>query len=99
MAGEMKKFVQTVLQETIKTNYPHMALPALVVATVTSVTELGIGGYEYSLRILDTAGEPDPNFPEIPGVWARLLLTAGQSVAVGLLYGALTPVILGEVET
>ena len=59
--------------------------------------ELICDWYEYSLRILSKDGEPDDAYPAIPGVLSTVQADVGSIVAVVLLYGELSPYILGEV--
>ncbi len=42
-------------------------------------------------------GNPDPRYPEIPGVKSKIQIKAGGVAVVALLYGELTPFIIGEV--
>lgn len=54
--------------------------------------------FEYSLRILSKDGEGDNQYPIIPGVRSACQAEIGDIVAVALLYGELSPYILGEVH-
>ena len=54
--------------------------------------------YEYTVRITDRAGNVDERFPVIPGIRSENQFQVGALVAVGLLFGDLTPVLIGEVE-
>ena len=54
--------------------------------------------FEYALRMLDQFGNEDSTYPEIPAVRSKLQLSAGAIVAVGLDYGIVEPVIIGEVS-
>lgn len=54
--------------------------------------------YEYTVRITDRAGNADEHFPVIPGIRSKNQFLAGTLVAVGLLFGDQTPVLIGEVE-
>lgn len=51
---------------------------------------------EYTLTVLDRFGNPDESFPPLPRVRSEKQFPAGSKVAVGLLYGELNPVIIGE---
>lgn len=53
---------------------------------------------EYTLQITDRWGNPDETFPVIPGIRSKGQFQDGSLVALGLMYGDLSPVILGEVE-
>lgn len=98
MAGDLAQFVTNALQKTIAKSYPHLKLPAIVAAAVTTAKPLSDGWTEYSIQILTESGSPNPSYPEIPGVRAKLTVETGRTVAVGLLYGMLTPVLLCEVQ-
>lgn len=52
---------------------------------------------EYELQVVDRFGNPDEDFPLIPGVQAKGQYTVGSIVAVAMAYGDI-PVILGEVQ-
>ena len=54
--------------------------------------------YEYKLTIVDRFGNPDTNYPALPGIKSKKQFKAGAVVAVALPYGDLTPAIIGEVE-
>ncbi len=54
--------------------------------------------YEYTLTVLDRFGNPDDDFPTIPGIKSKSQFKAGAVVAVALPYGDLTPSIIGEVS-
>ena len=54
--------------------------------------------YEYTLTVLDRFGNPDDDFPTIPGIKSKSQFKAGTVVAVALPYGDLTPSIIGEVS-
>lgn len=53
--------------------------------------------YEYTLRVVDRFGAVDPSFPPLPGVRSRLQLAPGAKVGIGLAFGELAPIIIGEV--
>ena len=54
--------------------------------------------YEYKLTVIDRFGNPDTNYPALPGIKSKKQFKAGAVVAVALPYGDLTPAIIGEVE-
>ena len=54
--------------------------------------------YEYKLTVIDHFGNPDANYPALPGIKSKKQFKAGAVVAVALPYGDLTPAIIGEVE-
>lgn len=54
--------------------------------------------YEYKLTVIDRFGNPDANYPALPGIKSKKQFKAGAVVAVALPYGDLTPAIIGEVE-
>ncbi len=54
--------------------------------------------YEYKLTILDRFGSPDEAFPPLPGIKSKKQFKTGAVVAVALLYGELTPAIIGEAK-
>ena len=54
--------------------------------------------YEYKLTVIDRFGNPDANYPALPGIKSKKQFKAGVVVAVALPYGDLTPAIIGEVE-
>ena len=64
-----------------------------------SFPQTGITGkwFEYNLKILTKDGDPDSRYPEIPGVKSKIQIKAGGIAAVALLYGELSPFIIGEV--
>lgn len=53
---------------------------------------------EYEGTALDRFGNPDANYPALPGIKSKKQFKAGAVVAVALPYGDLTPAIIGEVE-
>lgn len=93
----VKAATRNIVQELIATRYPHLQLPAVAYASVVSRRELALPWYEYTLQVLDRVGTPDDSYPPLPGVRAKTKLEIGTTVAVGLPYGELTAVILGEV--
>lgn len=98
MAGEMERFVRTTAKKLIDDTYPHVRLPAVVAALITTAQPLSDGWSEYSVQILEESGTPDSSYPEIPNVISRLSVEAGKTVAVALLYGMLSPVLIAEVQ-
>lgn len=53
--------------------------------------------YEYELKVVDRFGNPDGDFPPIPGVRSKEQCEVGNVVAVAMAYGDI-PVILREVQ-
>ncbi len=118
----LEEMMAGVMGKTISQEYPHLKLPAVVLATVSGakklsdtyeVKELEVTDedsgrtfkahykafyYEYRLNVLDRFGERDDTFPTLPGVRSRLQLEPGTVVAVALVYGNLSPAIIGEVS-
>lgn len=92
----LEEFVKTALRKQMKTEFPHLELPAAMYAKVTKRTELG-GYYEYNLKILDEDKQIDENFPEIPHITSKQKYETGEVVAVLMLYGKMNPYIVGEV--
>ena len=95
--ADIRMFVKKVVNELIKSDYPHLRLPAGCVAKITGKAAAG-QGYVYSIRILKKNGEEDDAIPEIPGVYDSASLEKGDVVAVVLLYGDLTPCIVRRIE-
>jgi len=54
--------------------------------------------YEYGLAVIDRFGNNDSRFPALPGIKSKKQFQKGAVVAVGLAYGDLNPVIIGEVN-
>lgn len=98
MPGNLEQFVKTTLQKEITASYPHLKLPAILAAVITTAQRLDNGWSEYSLLLVDAGGTPDPAYPEIPNIRARLAVEQGATVAVGMLFGMLEPAILCEVQ-
>ena len=117
----LEEMVKAIIKKSISADYPHLKLPAVVFASVKSVTKLGpfeieelvihnddtgnsfnghitTNWYEYTLTVLDRFGNPDSDFPTIPGIKSKMQFKAGTVVAVALPYGDLTPAIIGEVN-
>lgn len=95
MADFLNGFVKTVLDETIKTEYPHIRHPALVYAKVTEVMTQG-GIFYVTLQVLKEDTTKDEAFPLIPFVRTELEVQAGDIMIIGLLYGGCVPYILGR---
>lgn len=53
--------------------------------------------YEYTLSVLDRFGNVDADFPVLPVVKSKIQFDTGATVAIGLSFGDLTPVMIGEV--
>ena len=124
----LEEMVASVMKKTLAQDFPHLKLPAAVVATNHSATspidsaaksdafdieELIVHNevtgevfkahitsywYEYKLTVIDRFGNPDANYPALPGIKSKKQFKAGAVVAVALPYGDLTPAIIGEVE-
>lgn len=92
----LEEFTKAAVDKIIAEDYPHLKLPAVVYATVMGQKSAGAWN-EYTLAVLDRFGNRDESFPTIPGVMSKLGFEAGATVAVALVYGDLTPVIIGEV--
>ncbi|MCQ4924079.1 hypothetical protein NE686_13335 [Tissierella carlieri] len=92
----LEDFVKTAVRKQMKTEFPHLELPAAMYAKVTKRTELG-EYYEYNLKILDEDKQVDDNFPEMPHVKSKQGYEVGDVVAVLMLYGKNSPYIVGEV--
>lgn len=67
-------------------------------AAMNKVTAMPYYWYEYKLTVIDRFGNPDTNYPALPGIKSKKQFKAGAVVAVALPYGDLTPAIIGEVE-
>jgi hypothetical protein len=92
----LEAMMSAAIDKKIKTEYPHLELPAAVYAKVTKVQQLS-EGYEYNLKILDEIKEVNESFPEIPGVMSEIALEAGDIAVVLLLYGKLNVFVVGKV--
>lgn len=92
----LETMIKTVIDKTVKEDYPHLKLPGAVYARVIKVQDFG-DYHEYNLKILDENGTIDEAFPEIPKVKSRLMIESGKTVAILLLYGQLNAYIVGEV--
>ena len=92
----LEEMIKAVFNKQIAVKYPHLQHPAFMRAQVTAATPAG-GWRRYNLRIFGKNGELDDSFPEIPNVYSKLYFEGGETVAIGLLYGELDPVIIGEV--
>lgn len=118
----MEQFAATMIDKTLTQKYPHLKLPAVMLARVVggrklddthTWAELTIcsdepnGGsyrghiivhwWEYTLELVDRAGNAEQGSPQIPGVRSKVQLQTGSYVAVALPNGQLTPEIIGEV--
>lgn len=92
----IEKAVKVAVRKQLAVEYPHLELPAAMLAEVTQLQLTG-DVYEYNLKILGKDGIPDTRFPEVPGVKSRVNVLVGSTVAVLLLYGDLNPIIVCEV--
>ncbi len=95
MSDMMKQFVTQELAEQIRKNYSHMQYPPILYAKIMHVKE-ATGRHEVVLKILDKNRQPDSRFPEIPGVVTDIELHKSDVVVVALLYGELSPYIIGR---
>lgn len=95
MADFLNGFVKTVMDETIREDYPHIRHPALLYAQIKEVVSQGEQLY-VTLQVLTEKGEADETFPLIPYVRTEISLQAGEIVVIGLLYGGCSPYILGR---
>lgn len=95
--GSLEQFVKSAITRIFAVDYPHLKLPAVVYATVTETKELSNNWYEYTLRVIDRFGNTDDTFPELPGIRSKIQLDFGAIAAIGLAYGDVEPVIIGEV--
>lgn len=96
--ADIKIFVKKIIDEQMKTKYPHAALPAAMLAKITKA-ELIDEGFRYSLKILDKNMGEDETVPEIPGVISSAAYIEGDVVAVAMLYGLMLPFIVGRYIT
>ena len=90
--ADIEQYVRKQIQEAIKKEYPHLRLPANMLAVITSADADG----NYRLRILDQNGQEDEAIPEIPGVVSVPGYVPGDVVCVALLYGQMWPYIIGR---
>ena len=74
--------------------YLRKAIMATVGPELHEVTSEQVG----KLTVIDRFGNPDANYPALPGIKSKKQFKAGAVVAVALPYGDLTPAIIGEVE-
>ncbi len=93
----LEEMIRSIVHKTIRRSYPHLKLPSAVCARIDAAVKLG-GWYEYKLTVLDRFGSPDEAFPPLPGIKSKKQFEAGAVVAIALLYGELTPAIIGEVK-
>ncbi len=90
--ADIKRYVADQIREAVKKEYPHLRLPANMLAVVTAADSDGM----YRLRILDQNMEVDETIPEIPGVTGVPGYRKGDVLCVALLYGQLWPYIIGR---
>lgn len=93
----LEDMINSVIDKKIAKNYPYMQLPPVVTAQIISVTQEG-DFYKYDLKIIDKSGVIDEQYPTIPEVASKLQFDPDTIIAIALLYGELTPYILGEVS-
>lgn len=92
----LEEFTKAAVSKIIAEDYPHLKLPAVVYAAITQRDSVG-EWCQYTLAVLDRFGNRDGRFPAIPGVMSKMSFRIGDTVAVALAYGDLSPVIIGEV--
>ena len=92
----VKEIIEGGLEDSIKTQYPHLRLPIAVYATVKKVTSYD-GHYEYNLKILDKNKDETDMFPIVPNVKSNLACDVGDTVTALLMYGGLDVFIVGKV--
>lgn len=95
MSDMMAKFVRETLDETLKSDYPHMRYPPCICAKVVNVKEKD-GMYDCTLNILDKNMNRDMQFPEIPAVLTGIPVKKNDRVVVLMLYGECNPYIVGR---
>ena len=106
--GSLEQFTKSVIDRVIVEDYPHLKeLPKTYEVKKLEITdedgERTFGAhytahwYEYTLKVLDRFGNADDTFPELPGVCSKVQLETGAIVAVGLAFGDIAPIIIGEV--
>lgn len=92
----LEQMIKTVLEKTIKQDFPQMLLPMCVKAIITKAEAAG-DSYTYNLKILEPNGEIDSGYCEVPGVYSPLNIPCGAQVVIILLYGQLDVYIVGRV--
>ena len=96
MSDMIKTLITRVLREKIQTEYTHLRYPASAYAKVVDVKEKDTFN-SYTIKILDKNKNEDSGFPEIPQVFSDQIYHAGDIVVITLLYGDVTPFIIGKV--
>ena len=117
----LEEMVKAIIKKSIAADYPHLKLPTVVFASISSATKLDAydveelvihndetgssfkghitaNWYEYTLTVLDRFGNPDANYPALPGIKSKKQFKPGALVAISLPYGDLNPAIIGEVS-
>lgn len=94
MSDFLGGFVQSVLDETVKEQYPHIRYPSLVCAKVKECMVKESKNL-VTLQILTESLEADKRFPLLPFIKTNLEVQINDIVVVGLLYGRCTPYVLG----
>lgn len=84
---DIRKFINSVLQELFKTTYAHVLRPSIQVAKVVAVKKITETEYSYTLKLLDINLEKDQEIPEIPGVLSEKQYQKNEEVVISLLYG------------
>lgn len=96
MSDMIKKIVIATMDDQIATQYPHLQNPSCMYARVTKATQIVLGNYKVSLKILDKIKNIDTNFPEVPLVSTTISFEIGDIAIVTLLYGECNPFIIGR---
>ena len=81
---DIRKFINSVLQELFKTTYAHVLRPSIQVAKVVAVKKITETEYSYTLKLLDINLEKNQ---EIPGVLSEKQYQKNEEVVISLLYG------------
>jgi hypothetical protein len=91
----MESMIKSVIDNTLKNDYPHVLLPLAVYARVTKVQDQ-YTYYDHDIKILDESMNYNEDFPELPRVKSKVRYEVGTIVAVLLMYGQLNAFIVGE---
>lgn len=94
--ADLKTFVKNVVEEILKTKYPYMLHPAIAVGEVVSAVPAE-EGYVYTVRVLQSDGEADNAYPEIPNVWSDVKYDVGSHIAVAFFDGTTKLYVMGRV--
>ena len=93
---DLKMFVKNVVEEVLKSKYPYVLRPAMVLGKIVAKNLLETG-YSYTVCILDANGEKDSEYPEIPNVWSDMELAVGDAIAAAFLDKGQKLYIIGRV--